>query len=419
MNMLYGPDDKDVFSVISYLRGIGDNVIVEPNAHGDMIRVTADVSDIEQYFGAELSWHSHITQRSTKRSLRATTAMRIPPSIAAKISFISLNSPVNHAYPSKSKAPNSLETAAAAAASLATASANTVTTSIGNNEIVLIFSVTCADGSINNFNPPCSNTLEGSPVIEVVVTKYGLTSNTNVFPLGEAPQSFSKLPADVFCYDAKTYAACNGNVATATCSCRTKVGPIDKYVQLKANVTASFSGGTKRAWIGTSDYAISTDVATVRFLSNLYNMPAGLSVKHNSTQAVAEWYGEYYSNADLAAFLSLSGLPPATISDDNVFLSNSSVPNDQSDPGGEAQLDVEYIMGLAPGAVTSFYSIDSLNPYSSENENFLVWLYMVGNQTDPPLVQSLSYGDLEANIFNSSNAGSSEYADRCDQGMCV
>ena len=74
-------------------------------------------------------------------------------------------------------------------------------------------------------------------------------------------------------------------------------------------------------------------------------------------------------------------------------------------------------MGLAPGAVTSFYSIDSLNPYSSENENFLVWLYMVGNQTDPPLVQSLSYGDLEANIFNSSNSGSSEYADRCDQGI--
>lgn len=34
-------------------------------------------------------------------------------------------------------------------------------------------------------------------------------------------------------------------------------------------------------------------------------------------------------------------------------------------------------MGLAPGAVTSFYSIDSFNPYSEENENFLAWLYMV------------------------------------------
>ena len=74
-------------------------------------------------------------------------------------------------------------------------------------------------------------------------------------------------------------------------------------------------------------------------------------------------------------------------------------------------------MGLAPGAVTSFYSIDSFNPYSSENENFLGWLYIVGNQTNPPLVQSMSYGDLEASIFNASNPGSSEYEDRCDQGI--
>jgi hypothetical protein len=40
-------------------------------------------------------------------------------------------------------------------------------------------------------------------------------------------------------------------------------------------------------------------------------------------------------------FLQLSGLPNATIPVQNVY---GDLPDDQSDPGGEAQLDVEYIM---------------------------------------------------------------------------
>ena len=40
-------------------------------------------------------------------------------------------------------------------------------------------------------------------------------------------------------------------------------------------------------------------------------------------------------------FLSLSGLPNATIPEANVY---GDLANDQSNPGGEAQLDVEYIM---------------------------------------------------------------------------
>lgn len=40
-------------------------------------------------------------------------------------------------------------------------------------------------------------------------------------------------------------------------------------------------------------------------------------------------------------FLALSGLPNATIPVENVY---GDLANDQSNPGGEAQLDVEYIM---------------------------------------------------------------------------
>ena len=70
---------------------------------------------------------------------------------------------------------------------------------------------------------------------------------------------------------------------------------------------------------------------------------------------------------------------------------------------------------LAPNADTFFYSFSDLNPYASDNEDFLYYLNYVGNQTNPPLVHSLSYGDSMANIFNASNPGAVEYGERCDQ----
>ena len=92
--------------------------------------------------------------------------------------------------------------------------------------------------------------------------------------------------------------------------------------------------------------------------------------------------------------------------------------NNQLSPGGEAQLDVEYLMALAPGAQTYFYSLSDLNPYSQENEGFLAWVTMLGNEEAPPLVHSLSYGDVEASIFNASAPGAREYAARVDD-ECV
>ena len=160
-----------------------------------------------------------------------------------------------------------------------------------------------------------------------------------------------------------------------------------------------------------------TDTATPAFLSSLYGIPPNLSVQHGSTQAVAEFYGEFYSESDLNAFLSLSGLSSAQVPEEGIY---GDLPNDVSKPGGEAMLDVEYIMALAPNADTRFYSMADYNPNDTphtaaeRNEGFLVWLMAVNGQKSPALVHSLSYGDVEATIFNASHAGSSEYGRRCD-----
>eukprot|EP01033_Poteriospumella_lacustris_P011452 gene11452-8148_t len=195
------------------------------------------------------------------------------------------------------------------------------------------------------------------------------------------------------------------------------LAPLPKYTQLRVNVSETFPDGSSKNLNASALFAL-TDVATASFLSDLYQIPSGMQVNHGSNQSCAEFYGEFYSNSDLEAFFALSGLPNNTISTaENYYID---LPNDQSKPGGEAQLDVEYIMALAPNAPTYFYSIGTFNPNdpvntTSHNEGFLDYLQLVESQEYPPLVHSLSYGDVEADIFNASHNGSVAYGNRCNQ----
>lgn len=147
---------------------------------------------------------------------------------------------------------------------------------------------------------------------------------------------------------------------------------------------------------------------TPAFLKKLYAMPAdirGGNVKGNS-QAVIEFLGQYYSDSDLQTYLRDNKLPPQQIS-----LVNGT--NDLNNPGGEAQLDVEVIMGVAPGVPTEFWSYDGLRnnsaPASNENqEPFLRYIAGMERIAHPPLVHSVSYDDDE-------NSLTKAYATRCNK----
>ena len=67
---------------------------------------------------------------------------------------------------------------------------------------------------------------------------------------------------------------------------------------------------------------------------------------------------------------------------------------------------------MAPGAATFFYSFSDLNPSDSSNEGFLSYVQYVNGQPYPPLVHSLSYGDVEADVFLTEE--SSAYGYRVD-----
>jgi len=93
----------------------------------------------------------------------------------------------------------------------------------------------------------------------------------------------------------------------------------------------------------------------------------------------------------LALFEQTYSIPSQKIA--NVVGKNS--PNAcTSDPNNcvEANLDVQYIIAMAQGAPTTFWSIAS----SGNNDIFLDWITAVAASSSPPLVHSISYGSIES-----------------------
>jgi tripeptidyl-peptidase-1 len=120
-------------------------------------------------------------------------------------------------------------------------------------------------------------------------------------------------------------------------------------------------------------------------LRTRYNVTDYASGSVNNTQAVAEFQGQYYSPQDLVQFF--QQYVPANSSDANV--AGVIGPNIGSSPGVEAELDIQYIMGVNPGAPTYFYSQASFDFWS----DLTSWIGVLNSDPKPPLVHSISYGE--------------------------
>ena len=369
---------------------------------GAFIKVTASALSVEAAFGTKLHWH----QQGSKRALRAVRPLRnLPKHLEEQASFITLNSPI------VSLKESALTTSKEAAST-------TISVSSGNKEALVYFKMFCSDGLINQKSPPCEGSEGALPKVLAVAELYN-NNRSDPFSLLQDPIVVDISQAGIACYNSYTASKCDGNTGN-NCTCVAKVAPLPKYQQIKiALYESTTKNGTESLrGLGNSTYFSLTDVATPDLLSALYGIPKGLSVKHGSTQACAEFYGtQYFSNSDLAAYMSLNGLQQNPISPEDCF---GSLPYNASIPaGGEAQLDVELLQGLALGARTSFYNYDEANPESEGNEGFLTWCNTVSQQTSPPLVFSVSYGDLEASVFNSSVPGAYEYGMAVDEQFMI
>jgi len=115
----------------------------------------------------------------------------------------------------------------------------------------------------------------------------------------------------------------------------------------------------------------------------------------NNTQGVAQFLEQYYDPSDLAEFQShfKIDLQPAY---------KIIGPNDVSNPGTEALLDIEYIIATAPKILTWFWSTGGVH---ENQEPFVQWAQDMNAATIVPNVISVSYGDEESSV-------SKDYADR-------
>lgn len=151
---------------------------------------------------------------------------------------------------------------------------------------------------------------------------------------------------------------------------------IDKCFQTEMKL---WKKGEKTIWRSLKPYSLPRQVGRlVDFVSNIHHFPKEIKTKFfspqdtpavgpndlrtrynvtdwatpnvNNTQAVAEFQGQYYSQSDLNQFF--GQFQPGK----NSTVAKIIGPNNGNAPGIEAELDIQYIMGVNPNTATYFYS---------------------------------------------------------------
>lgn len=121
------------------------------------------------------------------------------------------------------------------------------------------------------------------------------------------------------------------------------------------------------------------------------NISSAVGQSSKNLQSVSQFLQQYYSPSDLQAFQQNFGVPVQPVA-------KEIGPNDASNPGVEANLDIQYIMGVANNVPTWFISTGGEH---EGQEPFLEWMMFMLNLTSAPYVNSISYGDVESSISTS------------------
>ena len=104
----------------------------------------------------------------------------------------------------------------------------------------------------------------------------------------------------------------------------------------------------------------------------------------NSSQAVYEGAGEFFSPSDLSTFQTHWGIPQSPVAYSTPGAASDQTCANNSSECQEGNLDIQYIMGVAQGVPTS-YLIDS------GYDGMVTWLTNAGSQEKPPTVISISW----------------------------
>lgn len=120
-------------------------------------------------------------------------------------------------------------------------------------------------------------------------------------------------------------------------------------------------------------------------LRERYNVTSIQKPVKGNKQAVAEFQGQYYLQQDLQQFVNYFYPNNTDSSWWNVTVKGT---NDPTNPSTEGSLDIQYIIGMAPGIPTEYWSMANFDFFSDLTR----WYTEINNDPNSPWVHSVSYG---------------------------
>ncbi|PCH43830.1 family S53 protease-like protein [Wolfiporia cocos MD-104 SS10] len=140
------------------------------------------------------------------------------------------------------------------------------------------------------------------------------------------------------------------------------------------------------------------DTITPSCLQSLYGIPTTAATDSSNKLGVSGYDDQYANKADLEQFL--QEFRP-DVSDTTSFsletLDGGSNSQDRDDAGVEADLDIQYTVGIATGVPVVFISVGEDNS-DGDLDGFLDQINYLLDQDSPPQTLTTSYGDYEPDI---------------------
>eukprot|EP01119_Soliformovum_irregulare_P004530 TRINITY_DN15565_c0_g1_i1.p1 TRINITY_DN15565_c0_g1~~TRINITY_DN15565_c0_g1_i1.p1 ORF type:complete len:568 (-),score=185.62 TRINITY_DN15565_c0_g1_i1:11-1585(-) len=133
-------------------------------------------------------------------------------------------------------------------------------------------------------------------------------------------------------------------------------------------------------------------LTTPGVIRSAYSITMQPAPNTRNVQAIASFLQQYIKESDLTTFQQTFGLQTQAVS-------KIVGPNNSSQPGVEASLDIQYLMGIAAGIPTWVWSTPGENEF--QQEPFLDWIIQVDEQYSPqnfPKIFSISYQDFEPSL---------------------
>ena len=146
-------------------------------------------------------------------------------------------------------------------------------------------------------------------------------------------------------------------------------------------------------WIAQVSVYLHLYVSTWKFpLFNVFIIITCHIATSTVSQSVFETQNEGYNPTDLTKFQTQFGLALDLPSGTSSQHATTSCLKNGNDLCSEGNLDLMYLMGVAPNADTLFFYIDET---STAVDPFLTYLLALSNMASPPLVNSISWGGVE------------------------